>query len=42
MDTLIITWEMNLESDQSSEVREEIANWPSEPDTLDRENFNWN
>ena len=42
MDTLLATWEMNFESEQTSEVREEIANWPSEPYTLDRENFNWN
>jgi hypothetical protein len=42
MDTLLTTWEMNLDSEQSSEVREEIANWPSEPYTLDWDNFNWN
>lgn len=42
MDTLLITWEMNLESEQSSEVREEIATWPSEPFTLDWETLNWN
>lgn len=42
MDTLIITWEMNLESDHSTEVREEIATWPSEPYRLDTESFNWN
>jgi hypothetical protein len=42
MDTLLTTWEMNLESEQTSEVREEIASWPSEPYTLDRDNFNWN
>jgi len=42
MDTLLATWEMNLESEQSSEVREEIATWPSEPFTLDRDCLNWN
>jgi hypothetical protein len=42
MDTLLATWEMNSDSDQTSEVREEIANWPSEPYTLDWDNFNWN
>lgn len=42
MDTLLTTWEMNLESEQSSEVREEIAAWPSEPYKLDRDNINWN
>ena len=42
MDTLVTIWEMNLESDQSSEVREEIATWPSEPYTLDRGIITWN
>lgn len=42
MDTLLTTWEMNLESEQSSEVREEIASWPSEPYTLDWDTVNWN
>jgi hypothetical protein len=42
MDTLLATCEMNLDSEQTSEVREEIANWPSEPYTLDRDSFNWN
>lgn len=42
MDTLLATWEMNLESEQSSEVREEVASWPSEPYTLDWDNLNWN
>ena len=42
MDTLLATWEMNLDSEQTSEVREEVANWPSEPYTLDRDSFNWN
>lgn len=42
MDTLLATWEMNLESEQFSEVSEGIATWPSEPYTLDRESFNWN
>ena len=41
MDTLLTTWEMNLESEFTSEVREEIASWPSEPYTLDTD-FNWN
>jgi len=40
MDTLLITWEMNLES-EASEVREEIATWPSEPYILNTD-FNWN
>jgi hypothetical protein len=42
MDTLITTWEMNLQIEQSSEVKEEVATWPSEPYTLDRGTFNWN
>ena len=42
MDTLPITREMNLESDQSSETREEIATWPSEPYRLDWDAINWN
>jgi len=42
MDTLVTTWEMNLQSDQSTDVREEIATWPSEPYTLDRDALNWN
>ena len=42
MDTLLTTWEMNLDSEQASEVREEIANWPSEPYTLDWDTLNWN
>lgn len=42
MDTLLTTWEMNLDSEQSSEVREEIASWPTEPYTLDWDTLNWN
>lgn len=42
MVTLLAKWEMNSQSEHSSEVREEIATWPSEPYTLDRDNFNWN
>ena len=42
MDTLLATWEMNLESEQSSDVREEVATWPAEPYTLDLESLNWN
>ena len=42
MNTQIIIREMKLDSEQFSEVREEIATWPSEPYTLDRDNFNWN
>jgi len=42
MDTLLATWEMNLTLEQLSEVREEIATWPSEPFIADLDNFNWN
>jgi hypothetical protein len=42
MDTLLTTWEMNLDSEQSSAIREEIATWPSEPYTLDWDSLNWN
>lgn len=42
MDTQIAIWEMNLESDQSSDTREEIATWPSEPYKLDWNSINWN
>jgi len=42
MDTLLATWEMNLEFEQSSEIREEIADWPAEPYSINWENFNWN
>jgi len=42
MDTLLTVWEMNLESEQSSTVREEIATSPSEPYTLDWDTINWN
>ena len=42
MDTLLATWEMNVTLEQSSDVREEIANWPAEPYTINWDNFNWN
>lgn len=42
MDTQIITWEMNMEQEQSSVPREEIATWPTEPYTLDWDTINWN
>ena len=42
MDTLLTVWEMNLESEQTSGVREEIATGPSEPYTLDWNTINWN
>lgn len=42
MDAQITNWEMSLESEQSSQLREEIATWPSEPYTLDRNSINWN
>ena len=42
MDTLLTTWEMNLQSEKYSEVQEEIAIGPSEPYKLDRDNINWN
>jgi hypothetical protein len=42
MDTLLTVWEMNLESEKASTVREEIATGPSEPYTLDRNTINWN
>lgn len=42
MDTQIVTWEMSLESEQSSETREEIAIFPLEPYKLDWNTINWN
>lgn len=42
MDTLLTTWEMNIAFEQSSEIREEIADWPDEPYSINWENFNWN
>lgn len=42
MDTLLTVWEMNLESEKSSTIREEIATGPSEPYTLDWNTINWN
>ena len=42
MDIQITNWEMSLESGQSSQLREEIATWPSEPYTLDWNSINWN
>lgn len=42
MDTLLTTWEMNLDSDQSSELREEIATGPFEPYIPDWNTINWN
>ena len=42
MDTQITAWELNLEPDRLYEVSEGIANWPSEPYTLDRDEINLN
>ena len=42
MDTQIANWEMSLESEQTTIIREEIATWPSEPYTLDFDSINWN
>ena len=42
MDTQITIWEMSLESEESSVVREEIATSPSEPYTLDMNLIKWN
>jgi hypothetical protein len=42
MDTLLATWEMDLVLEQTSEVREEIANWPGEPYKINWDGFNWN
>ena len=42
MDTQIINWEMNMESEQSSIVKEEIATGPYEPYKLDWNSINWN
>jgi hypothetical protein len=42
MDTQIVIWEMSLEEQQSSPLKEEIATWPSEPYRLDWESINWN
>ena len=42
MDTQITAWELNLQPDRMYEVREEIANWPSVPYTLDRDEISLN
>jgi hypothetical protein len=42
MDTLLTAWEMNLESEQFSDISEGIATWPSEPYTIDWDSINWN
>jgi hypothetical protein len=42
MDTQIASWEMALDADNETVPREEIATWPSEPYTLDRNAINWN
>ena len=42
MDTLIINWEMSIESEPHSVPQEEIATWPSEPYHLDMNSINWN
>lgn len=42
MDTQLATWEMNLEPNAAPVTREEIAEWPSEPYTIDRDSLNWN
>jgi len=41
MDTLIINWEMSIESEPGP-VSEEIATGPMEPYRLDTSTFNWN
>lgn len=42
MDTQIVIWEMSLESEQPSEIREEIATFPSEPYKFYWDTINWN
>jgi len=42
MNAIFFSGQMNAVSNQSSDVREEVATWPSEPYILDRDNFNWN
>jgi len=42
MDTLITTWEMNLEPNPVPDTREEIAAGPLAPYTLDWDSINWN
>jgi hypothetical protein len=42
MDTLVTTWEMNLEPSQLPITHEGLATDPLEPYTLDREGINWN
>jgi hypothetical protein len=42
MDTQIINWEMNADSDSAVDLKEEIALWPSEPYTLNWNTINWN
>ena len=42
MDTQIVTWEMNLDSEYTPVLKEEIATGPFEPYTLDWNLFNWN
>jgi hypothetical protein len=42
MDTLITTWEMNMEPLPLSPPDEQVASGPFEPYTLDGTLFNWN
>ncbi|MFL5771699.1 MAG: hypothetical protein ACJ75F_00985 [Flavisolibacter sp.] len=41
MDTLIVSWEMSIESEPGP-ISEEIATGPMEPYHIDISTFNWN
>ena len=42
MDTNIFDWEMNADSEQTIDLKEEIALWPSETFILDIDAINCN
>lgn len=42
MDTYLFNWEMNADSEQTIDLKEEIALWPSESYELDKKTINWN
>ncbi len=42
MDTYLFNWEMNADAEQTIDLKEEIALWPSEPYKLDFNTINCN
>ena len=42
MDTYLVNWEMNADAEQTIDLKEEIALWPSEPFTIDITTVNSN